>query len=68
MSKKLKSHNATEWYMHKPELFYENGRYKILLDFKKQTDQPIPVRRPNLINNFKKIALLADHRMKVNDS
>ena len=35
--------------MHKPESTLENGTYKILLDFKKQTYQLIPTRRLDLM-------------------
>ena len=42
--------------MHKPEFVLENEMHKILLDFKIQTDQLIPARRPDigLINKINK--------------
>ena len=62
--------------MHKPESVTEDETYKILLDFKIETDHQIPTRRSDLvlIQKKKKIicprmnfAVPADHRMKIKE-
>ena len=60
--------------MHKPESAQKNETYEILLDFERQTDYPIPARRPDrvLINKKKKtyvmnFAIQADNRVKIKE-
>ena len=62
--------------MHNPAPFLENDTDKLLWDFKIQTDQLIPDKRPDLIiiNNKKKrvckivdFAVTADHRINLKE-
>ena len=61
--------------MHNPAPVLENDTHKLRWDFNIQTDQLIPVRRPDLINNKKKrickivdFAVPADHRINLKES
>ena len=47
LCKKWKLDHTTKWYMHKPKSVPENEKYKILLDFKIQTEHPVPTRGPD---------------------
>ena len=72
--KKLKFDHTNKWYIHKPECPREWS--KILWDFEILTDHLILARRPDLvlINKKKRIcllmdfAILADHRMKIEET
>ena len=74
MFKKLKFDHTNKWYMHNPEPVLEKSMYKLLWDFRIQTDHLISARRP--YNNQQKkrtcrtvdFAVLADHRLKFKGS
>ena len=74
--KKLKLDHIYKWYMYNPESMLENEMYKVLWDFKIQTDHLILARWPDLaIVNKKKrtcqivdFAIPKDHRVKLKES
>ena len=49
MCKKFQFDHKNKWYMHNTALVLEKDTHKLLWDFNVQTDQLIPVRRPDLI-------------------
>ena len=58
LCKRLKFHNNTKGYMHKPKSVQEDKTHKILCDFEIQADHFIAVRKPDfvLINKKKRIS------------
>ena len=62
--------------MHELETFHENETYKILWNFEKQKDHPIPTRRPGLLLTGKEnqpchlvdFTIPVDHRVKMKAS
>ena len=73
MCKKFKFDHINKWYMHNPAPVLENATHKLQWDFNIQTDNLIPVRRPDfiIINKIKRtfkivdFAVPADHRLKL---
>ena len=57
--------------MHKPESVQENTTHKILWDFERQTDDPIPARRSNQLwirkKKKKNFDVPADHKVKIKE-
>ena len=73
LCKKLKFHHTNKWYIYIPEAVHENKMQKILRDFERWTDNPIPGRVPGLVLYDKKkrichivdFTVPADHKVKV---
>ena len=76
MCRKFQFNHTNKWYMHNPSPVLENNMHKLQWDFKIQTDQLIPARRPDLIiiNKKKRIckivdfAVQADYRINLKES
>ena len=79
MCRKFQFDHTNKWFMHNPAPVIENDSHKLLWDFNIQTDNLIPIRRPDLIiiNKKKKkkrickivdLAVPVDHRINLKES